>query len=367
MNTSSLIIKSAVFHRKDFSLFADIEFPEGKFSVILGPSGCGKTTLLDLAAGFITPVTGNIFEGEKNVTELPPELRNIGMIFQTPALFPNMNVLKNTAYGLIARGWKKKDAYRKAFKYLELVNMKQYAQRMPHSLSGGEKQRVSIARALCTEPALLLMDEPFSSLDAGLRHTLRNQIKNIQEITGVTTILVTHDREEALTLADFLVIMKDGRIIQSGKPADLWENPVNLFSSSFLGRTGILKICSYRDIDGNNTEITTSAGKFIINKRNFSSGKIPEQKETYAVIRPEKIRIAESQGKTYPQGVISGIVEQSEYSGSFWKVRIKPEKTTDCKSAGDILEINYSGKNPPEKGIKVFLEMDITGIRAVTD
>ena len=213
----------------------NIEIPDGKLIGLLGPSGCGKSTTLYMISGLQEPTLGRIFFGEDDVTDLAPEKRGIGLVFQNYALYPHMTVAQNIIFPLLNLKWNKKDAAVRAFEVAKIVQIENLMDRKPSELSGGQQQRVAIARALVKSPNVLLLDEPLSNLDARLRLQTREEIKRIQRETGVTTIFVTHDQEEAMSISDYIVVMKLGVVQQVGKPQDVYDDPVNLFVANFLG------------------------------------------------------------------------------------------------------------------------------------
>jgi len=219
---------------------ATLDVADGEFLVLLGPSGCGKTTTLRMIAGFVEPSGGSATIGAADVTYLPPWRRNTGMVFQSYALFPHMTVAENVGFGLEMRKVPKADIAARAKEVLRLVRLDQYAERYPRQLSGGQQQRVALARALAVRPDVLLLDEPLSNLDAKLREEVRIEIRELQRQLGLTTIMVTHDQEEALTVADRLVVMADGEIKQIGSQRDLYERPANRFVAGFVGRSTFL-------------------------------------------------------------------------------------------------------------------------------
>ena len=217
-----------------------MDFPDGGFFGLLGPSGSGKTTLLRAIAGFIFVDGGTIRIGEQSVEHVPVEKRDIGMMFQNYALFPNMTVADNIGFGLRVRKVGAAEERRRIGEALELVQLAEHGQRKPHQLSGGQRQRVALARAIVTNPRVLLLDEPLSALDKALRVDMQIELKRIQREIGITTIFVTHDQEEALTLSDKIGILKDGRMTQAGPPRDVYNAPNDLFSATFLGDANIL-------------------------------------------------------------------------------------------------------------------------------
>lgn len=214
---------------------------KGEFFTLLGPSGCGKTTLLRMIAGFNTIEGGEFYFNDKKINDMDPGKRNIGMVFQDYAIFPNMTVRKNVAFGLKNRKTPPDVLQTQVEKYLKLVHVWEYADRMPAKLSGGQQQRVALARALVTQPDVLLMDEPLSNLDAKLRVEMRTAIKNIQHNVGITTVYVTHDQEEAMAVSDRIAVMEGGVIQHIGTPKDIYQRPSNLFVSTFIGRSNIFK------------------------------------------------------------------------------------------------------------------------------
>jgi iron(III) transport system ATP-binding protein len=221
----------------------DLEVASGEIVSLLGPSGCGKTTLLRLIAGFETPDAGRIEVSGRIVADentwIPPEQRRIGFVFQDYALFPHLNVLQNVAFGL--RKLSREARQQRAAEVLDLVGLNIFAGRLPHQLSGGQQQRVALARALAPEPEVILLDEPFSNLDAALRGSTRDEVRAILQRTGTTAILVTHDQEEAMTFADRLVVMRSGRLEQMGFPEEVYARPQTAFVANFLGRTNLLR------------------------------------------------------------------------------------------------------------------------------
>ncbi len=232
-------IKEEVVAVDDFNF----EIPDGKLIGLLGPSGCGKSTALNLISGLETPTEGRIFFGEDDVTDLPPENRGVGLVFQNYALYPHLTVRKNILFPLEnlkgAQKLSKEQMLAKAEEAAKLVQIDQLMDRRPSELSGGQQQRVAIARALVKRPQVLLLDEPLSNLDARLRLQTREEIRRIQRETGITTIFVTHDQEEAMSISDLIVVMKDGAVHQIGKPQEVYDRPANLFVAKFLGTPAI--------------------------------------------------------------------------------------------------------------------------------
>ena len=216
-----------------------LTIPDGKLIALLGPSGCGKSTTLNMICGLLEPTSGDIFFGEENVTKLSPQERGVGMVFQNYALYPHLTVMENICFPLEnltgASKLSKEEMAKRAMRAAELVEIEKLLDRKPAELSGGQQQRVAIARALVKEPRVLLLDEPLSNLDARLRLATREEIRNIQKSTKVTTIFVTHDQDEAMSISDEIVVMKDGVVQQSGQPQSVYDDPSNLFVAKFLG------------------------------------------------------------------------------------------------------------------------------------
>ena len=219
----------------------NLEIPSKQFFTLLGPSGCGKTTLLRMLAGFVVPDQGRIWFDDRDVTSVPVHKRGVGMVFQDYALFPDRSALANVLYGLDARGVAAGEARRRAMAMLERVGLAAFADRSPATLSGGQRQRIAMARALVIEPQLLLLDEPLAALDVKLRVELRAMVRELQLESGITTVFVTHDQEEALALSDIVAVMDRGRLVQVGSPTEIYARPVNGYAADFLGSANLLR------------------------------------------------------------------------------------------------------------------------------
>ena len=257
----------------------DLELSRGELVSVLGPSGCGKTTLLRLIAGFETPDAGTIVVGGQTVAGpgewVPPERRRIGMVFQDYALFPHLRVRDNVAFGLARRDAGERG--RLTTRTLELVGLQHKGDRYPHELSGGERQRVALARALAPEPELVLLDEPFSSLDATLRADLRREVALILREAGATALLVTHDQEEALTLGDRLAVMREGALVQAGAPTDVYARPADRWTAQFVGEVNVLAGVA----DG--ASVRTDIGELTL--------PAPAEGPVHVALRPEQLRL----------------------------------------------------------------------------
>ena len=240
---SRISVKDAVKRYGNNTVIPDLnlEIGDGELFTLLGPSGCGKTTLLRMIAGFNSIEGGDIFFNEKRINDMDPSKRNIGMVFQNYAIFPNLSVRDNVAFGLKNRKVDKAEIKKRTDEFLNLMQIMQYADRMPNQLSGGQQQRIALARALVISPDVLLMDEPLSNLDAKLRVSMRTEIRRIQQATGITAIYVTHDQSEAMALSDSIIIMNKGVVAQIGSPQEIYYHPNSEFVADFIGEANFLK------------------------------------------------------------------------------------------------------------------------------
>lgn len=295
---------------------------QGQLLALLGPSGCGKTTLLNALAGLVDIDGGNISVGGKTYSSkgftLPPEERRIGMVFQDFALWPHMTVFENVAFGLKVQKLSRSETKERVREVLEIVRMKGYEDRYPHRLSGGQKQRVAIARALAPRPNVLLMDEPLSSLDAKLREEMRWHILDIVRKTEVTTVYVTHDQIEALTMADRVILLNQGKIEQQGAPMELYDFPNNQFCASFVGASNLIP-CKVTNNTGNVAKV--DCGGFLataVMDREFANG------EAVWMVRPSHIVMASGDFQPGTQGtLVAGVVEQRAFLGNVWQFHVR--------------------------------------------
>jgi len=287
-----------------------IAIRDGEFFTLLGPSGCGKTTLLRMVAGFCELDSGRILLGEQRIDTLPPHKRNTGMVFQNYAVFPNLNVGDNVAYGLRARKVGKEDIRERVARALKLVQLPGYGERWPHQLSGGQLQRVAIARALVIEPHVLLLDEPLSNLDAKLRVEMRGDIRKLQKQLGITVLYVTHDQEEALAVSDRIAVMRAGRIEQVASPRLIYELPETPFVASFVGTTNLLEgVVQSRD--GDLAEIAVAGAVMRTNSPRGKPGDV-----VVASLRPEALRLVAPGEAVLPGwATLSGTLGEIEYLG----------------------------------------------------
>lgn len=260
----------------------DLSISNGEFLTLLGPSGCGKTTILRILSGFETPDQGDVSIGGQRMNDVPPERRQVNTVFQNYALFPHMTVRDNVAFGLRMQSCPKGEIEGRVLEALRMVHLEQYADRRPHQLSGGQQQRVAIARALVKMPRVLLLDEPLSNLDARLRLQTREEIRKIQKKTGITTVFVTHDQDEAMSISDRIAVMRLGVLMQMGRPQEVYDNPANLFVAKFLG-TPPINVFEGRVRDGR---------LYIGDEAVFSAEGVPDQ-EVWAGVRPEGFLLQE--------------------------------------------------------------------------
>src|ERR1700719_4309008 len=258
----------------------------GNMVALLGPSGCGKTTTLRMIAGLIEPNAGDIFIDDIRITRVPVHRRNIGMLFQNYALFPHMTVAENIAFGLETRGVKRAAADERVAGALQLVQLPEYGGRMPAQLSGGQQQRVALARALVVEPALLLLDEPLGALDKALRQSMQVELRALQRRLGVTTVMVTHDQDEALTMADRIVIVRHGRVEQIGEPEEVYQHPTSRFTASFLGQSNFFR-GRVTGITGGTVTVAVPQGPVL----NVRTNREVASEATIA-LRPEAVSLA---------------------------------------------------------------------------
>lgn len=237
---------SKIFEKERGVKNVSFQLEKGELVSFLGPSGCGKTTLLNIIGGFVKNDSGSIYLEGKDITESPPEKREIVTVFQNYALFPHMNVVENVKYGLKYRGYNKEEQIKLAKEYLKIVGLEGYEKNSVGELSGGQQQRVALARALVLQPKILLLDEPFSNLDAKLKIAMREEIKELQKRLGISMIFVTHDQEEALSISDRIVVMSNGEIVQIGKPEEIYYSPKNRYVAEFIGKINFLEIGNKR-------------------------------------------------------------------------------------------------------------------------
>ena len=286
-----------------------LEIPSGAFFFLLGPSGCGKSTLLRIIAGLERPDAGSVSIDGKDYTAVQPQDRGIGMVFQQYALWPHMTVEENLRFGLRARRVPKDETERRVADALRLVQMEAFRYRYPHELSGGQQQRVAVARALAGQPKVLLLDEPLSNLDARLRDEIRDELRELHAKLGITIIYVTHDQEDALTLASHLALMRDGQVVQEGSPLEVFQHPSSPFSASFLGDANVIRVQVSNGCD------VSLPGRPLI--RLPYSGPPRKDGEASMCVRPEFVRVHPAGAPIGSTLVIGGTVRSSTFRGAY--------------------------------------------------
>jgi iron(III) transport system ATP-binding protein len=328
----------------DFTALGDIslDVAEGEFVCFLGPSGCGKTTLLRAIAGLDPQSSGTIHQKGRDVSALPPAKRDFGIVFQSYALFPNLTVTDNVGYGLVSRRLKRADIVKRVDELLALVGLPESGTKFPAQLSGGQQQRVALARALATSPGLLLLDEPLSALDARVRLRLRHEIKALQRRLGVTTIMVTHDQEEALTMADRIVVMNAGNIEQVGTPQEIYGRPATAFVADFVGSMNFL------------SGTLAAPGRVSVNGREFAcppQGGLAPGSAVRLCIRPEDVRV-----RDLPADVANRVpveVGELDFVGAFCRATLRVQ-------ASDVnLVADFSSNLIRDLGVERGSRLDI--------
>jgi putative spermidine/putrescine transport system ATP-binding protein len=328
------------FAGKDALADLDLTIRAGEFIALLGPSGCGKSTALNCLAGLLPLTSGSIWQDDRRIDVLPPEKRGFGMVFQSYALFPHMSVRRNIAFGLQMRRLPRAEVARRTAEAIRLVQLEEHADKLPGQLSGGQQQRVAIARAVVLEPSLVLMDEPLSNLDAKLRLEMRTEIRRLHQSLGLTTVYVTHDQEEALSLADRLVVLRAGRVQQVGTPEDLHARPANWHVADFMGFRNLVAM----------TAAHASAGDVVVEGDGMrlvgsAVGPVVAGASVVAAVRPEDVRVAAGESENR----IDAVVEVVEYQGRELAVEVRT-------AAGRALHVRTDQRLAP--GDEVALAID---------
>jgi putative spermidine/putrescine transport system ATP-binding protein len=330
----------------------------GEFITLLGPSGCGKTTLHNMVAGFINPSSGAIRIGGRDVTNVPVHLRDTGMVFQSYALFPHMNVFDNVAFGLRQRKFTKADISAKVMQAIEMMSLSGMEQRRISQLSGGQQQRVALARAIVIQPKVLLLDEPLSALDKSLRAQMQVELIELHRNTGLTTIFVTHDQGEALSLSDRIVVMSKGQIQQVAEPIDLYRNPANGFVASFIGEINALPSASC-SVSGQEVALDIGGIRLVAPRR--QEWQLTSGQSVKAFVRPEHIRIATSADAG--RNVVTGEVLTHIYQGSHTITRLHVDGLGQIEMrlpGGDVV-----GRVPV--GLKTDIAFDLAEVVLLSD
>jgi len=335
----------------DFTAVDDLSLTiaKGSFFALLGPSGCGKTTTLRMIAGLEEPTAGSIFLGETDITTTKPYQRPINTVFQNYALFPHLTIFENIAFGLRRRG--QKDVKEAVDKVLNLVELPHLAQRKPTQLSGGQQQRIALARAIVNRPALLLLDEPLGALDLKLRRQMQIELKWIQKEVGLTFVHVTHDQEEAMTMADTIAVMNEGQIEQMGSPADLYDNPKTAYVANFLGQSNLIK-GNISGNDGDSLVVDLYGQKISLPKSRSHA----VDNSTYAGIRPEKFRISLLETPVRGNVLSGGHIEDVSYIGVSTQYQVEMPWGQELM----VFEQNDDGVAPFNKGDAVNISWEPT-------
>lgn len=310
---SPLVLLSGIsksFDGKEVISQLDLTINNGEFLTLLGPSGCGKTTVLRLIAGLETVDSGQIMLDNQDITHVPAENRYVNTVFQSYALFPHMTVFENVAFGLRMQKTPAAEIAPRVTEALRMVQLEEFAQRKPHQLSGGQQQRVAIARAVVNKPRLLLLDESLSALDYKLRKQMQNELKALQRKLGITFVFVTHDQEEALTMSDRIVVMRDGRIEQDGTPREIYEEPKNLFVAGFIGEINMFNATVIERLDEQRVRANVEGRECNI----YVNFAIEPGQQLHVLLRPEDLRVEEINDDSPGEGLI-GYVRERNYKG----------------------------------------------------
>jgi spermidine/putrescine transport system ATP-binding protein len=303
-----------------------LNIPKGSFTSLLGPSGCGKTTTLRMIAGFEQPTEGEILLNGRPIAGVPPYHRNVNTVFQHYALFPHMDVAQNVGYGLRQKKVGRQEERRRATEALGLVRLSGYERRRTWELSGGQQQRVALARALVNRPTVLLLDEPLGALDLKLRKEMQLELKALQQEVGITFVYVTHDQEEALTMSDLIVVMRDGLIQQQGGPTDLYERPANRFVADFIGSSNFLEDSVAAAGPNRRVTVTTDHGLTLIGEVTDPSATVEVGQKVTVVIRPERLELMTDTPAADHGTAIAGRIHQGTYLGDQTEFRVQTQQ-----------------------------------------
>lgn len=321
----------------------DLDIPDGSLTTLLGPSGCGKTTILRMIAGLEKPTEGDIFIKGQRVNDTPIHKRNLGMIFQNYALFPHKTIFDNVAFGLKYRNVNKSDIRAKVKQALDIVRLPGVEQRMPFQLSGGQQQRIALARAIVIEPDVLLMDEPLSALDENLREEMRVEVSNLQEMLGITSIFVTHDQREALTMSDSIVVMKDGRKQQEGPPEEVYDSPHSHFVADFIGHSNFFE-GQIAQFDGEQMVVELKDG----NKLKITRSEVwQEGRRVEVVIRAQNVHLT-SRDQSLPEAAenqFQGRIKDRSYMGGEVRYFVKLDSGTVIHVIGGVKDMLFKRKD----------------------
>ncbi|MGK9171707.1 spermidine/putrescine ABC transporter ATP-binding protein PotA [Yokenella regensburgei] len=325
----------------------------GEFITLLGPSGCGKTTVLRLIAGLESVDVGHIRLDDRDITDVPAEHRHVNTVFQSYALFPHMTVFENVAFGLRMQKTPAADIAPRVTDALKMVQLETFAQRKPHQLSGGQQQRVAIARAVVNKPRLLLLDESLSALDYKLRKQMQNELKALQRKLGITFVFVTHDQEEALTMSDRIVVMRDGKIEQDGTPREIYEEPKNLFVASFIGEINNFSATVIERLDDRRVRANVEGRECVI----YVNFAVEKDQSLHVLLRPEDLRVEEINDAAPVDGLI-GYVRERNYKG------MTLESVVELENGKVVLVSEFFNEDDPDFDHSLDQKMAITWVES---
>ena len=329
----------------------NLSVEKGEFVTLLGPSGCGKTTTLQMIAGFAEVSSGQILLAGQDITQTKPNSRGLGIVFQSYALFPHMTVFDNVSFGLEMRRMPKAERTQRVAQALALVHLEQHADRYPRELSGGQRQRVALARALVIEPSVLLLDEPLSNLDAKLREEMQYELRKIQRKVGITTIMVTHDQSEAMSISDRVVVMQNGRVTQTDAPYTLYEQPQSSFISKFVGKTNLM----HGRVHHRAAVSQVAVGLSMLDVETAAAMSVATGDPLVLSLRPEKINCVPA-----GQGLVDGVVTARFFLGSQWLYQLSTP-------LGDLMVLSPNGDQLPlEEGARTGLSWALRSLRILS-
>ncbi len=341
------------FDSRDIISDLNLSIKNGEFLTILGPSGCGKTTVLRLIAGLESVDEGQVILDGQDITDVPAEHRHVNTVFQSYALFPHMSVFENVAFGLRMQKTPASEIPPRVIDALKMVQLEEFAQRHPHQLSGGQQQRVAIARAVVNKPKVLLLDESLSALDYKLRKQMQNELKALQRKLGITFIFVTHDQEEALTMSDRIVVMREGKIEQDGTPREIYEEPKNLFVAQFIGEINIFDAIVLHRIDEQRVRANVEGRECDI----YVNQPVKPDEKLKVLLRPEDLRVEEVNDSEQADGII-GYVRERNYKG------MTLESTVELENGKMVMVSEFFNEDDPDVDHSLNQKMAVTWVES---